>query len=501
MFETTHTKNIRDGNDTATSFPFTFAVNSASDVKVKLVDALGVEGEPLQSSQYGVAVNSDCIGGSVTYPLSGEPLLLGEKIVIYRKTPLTQDKKFTPGNSYEAVVIGKVLDKVTMQNQETKEEVARCVKTSISSTETPEQLLSSIYTARDDAASSASLSAQEAQNAENARLGAQGYQVAASNAKADAETARDEAQTIKDSIATETTTSIADIQAQEETSKANVTTTGATIVAQAETARDEAQAAAASVEMPVSPNEGDFLRRGADGWEGKTIAEVTTAVASEGNFAKADLSNVDDNSIALTKLKTVADNANKLIGYDENGIPSPLNLPSGGGAWSVKESNSHSGSTLNITGITKTIKIILSNIKKTSDSGPLTLCVRTSSNNGISYDSGSSDYAYQFRLSQGNNISGVDPQYNVGTNHIPLEVNPTANSGDTADVVIQINNPQTTKGYKNILFEASSYTSPIEIINGHGIRLSTSIINAISVYNTAYNNASFSCDYIVLELN
>lgn len=120
---TTATKITSQGNGATTAWPFTFAIQSASEVVVTLTDSAGTV-TTLPSSSYSVTINAATgsnptpVGGSVTYPLSGSPLALGNFLTVQRIAPLTQPTSLAnQGISWQST-IESALDDLTFQTQQ-----------------------------------------------------------------------------------------------------------------------------------------------------------------------------------------------------------------------------------------------------------------------------------------------------------------------------------------------------------------------------------------------
>lgn len=119
-----------NGNDSSTSFPFAFRVFSKDDVQVQFANAAGVSSTLVLDSDYSVTVNADqdaTPGGSITYPISGDPLAAGEKLVILGAVPYEQTTDLPAGGAYRASVVEDALDRTVMQVQQLSEELGRAL--------------------------------------------------------------------------------------------------------------------------------------------------------------------------------------------------------------------------------------------------------------------------------------------------------------------------------------------------------------------------------------
>lgn len=112
------------GNDVATEFPFGFRVFSKSDIEVILTGAEGGEATLTLDSHYSVALNADQDanpGGTVTYPISGDPLATGEKLTGIGSLPESQETDITNGGGFFPQVIEDRFDYLTILIQQLRE--------------------------------------------------------------------------------------------------------------------------------------------------------------------------------------------------------------------------------------------------------------------------------------------------------------------------------------------------------------------------------------------
>lgn len=87
------------GNGSVTVWGFAFPVPNLAWLQVKTKDPTGAL-STVPSTDYTVLMNPDGIGGSLTYPLSGEPLQVGWRIRIRRVVPLVQEVSIVDQGSY-----------------------------------------------------------------------------------------------------------------------------------------------------------------------------------------------------------------------------------------------------------------------------------------------------------------------------------------------------------------------------------------------------------------
>lgn len=118
------------GNGVATTFPFAFAIFDKTDVKVVLVDELGVSSTLTLDSNYSVVVNANQSanpGGSITYPISGLPLAVGYQLVLLGNLANDQPTDITNSGGFYPTVIEDMSDRSTIQIQQLAENVSRAI--------------------------------------------------------------------------------------------------------------------------------------------------------------------------------------------------------------------------------------------------------------------------------------------------------------------------------------------------------------------------------------
>ena len=140
------------GNGSTTEFPIEFyfetgwivatfsTVNDSEEVMSE---------EVVDSGEYTLSGAGEESGGSLTYPLSGEPLSASERLSIERVVPVTQERVFSNTKPYDATQHGAALDKLTMVSQEHGDDLGRCVKVPVGEETDPDDLLLAL---RQDAA-------------------------------------------------------------------------------------------------------------------------------------------------------------------------------------------------------------------------------------------------------------------------------------------------------------------------------------------------------------
>ncbi len=224
-----------------------------------------------------------------------------------------------------------------------------------------------------------------------------------------------------------------------------------------------------------------------------------------------------DDAVTLAKLAAGTDG--NLISFDTSGDPVAVATGTDGqvltssganavcafedassGAWSVKASGTASGAAnYTFTSITKPVMMYLRNIVPSTDGTYLKL--QTSSDGGSSYDTGSSDYAY-------NNVEMIAGSSNnngsTGTGNFYIAGQAMYNStGEVTNCVFTIFNPEDATRYTALLHSTttSEYGSYIGFKTwvGGGQRNEVAIVNAFRLTTLSGNNFEF--DYELLELN
>jgi hypothetical protein len=116
------------GNDSTTEFPYDFFIPDAASLRVyRYSPTTGTE-TLVSSSSYEVTGLGDDDYGSVTYPLSGDPLPTGEKLIIKRLVPYHQNMDVQNQGGFFPEVLEDQLDRMVMQTQQLAEEVGRALR-------------------------------------------------------------------------------------------------------------------------------------------------------------------------------------------------------------------------------------------------------------------------------------------------------------------------------------------------------------------------------------
>lgn len=124
-----------DGNDVTTSFPFTFKVFAAVDLRVVLTAPSGVETDLVLDSDYSVTLNGNqdtSPGGTVSYPLSGDPLPTDWRLTLIGAIDYLQPTDITNGGGFYPQVVENALDRSVMLIQQVAEEIDRTIRVAVS---------------------------------------------------------------------------------------------------------------------------------------------------------------------------------------------------------------------------------------------------------------------------------------------------------------------------------------------------------------------------------
>lgn len=174
------------GNGSTTQFPFSFKVFSASDVRVVRTDSVGAESDLGLGTDYTVALNADQDanpGGTVTAttaPAVGYLITITSQVQNLQPVTLTNQGAFYPK------VINDAFDRLTILVQQVAEQVGRAVKVDISSSLSPDQLITQLYTAVANALGYSNAASSSATAAANGATAASGSAAAAAQSAIDA---------------------------------------------------------------------------------------------------------------------------------------------------------------------------------------------------------------------------------------------------------------------------------------------------------------------------
>ena len=122
------------GNDSATEFPFEFKVFATSEIAVILSDGT-TETTLTLGGDYSVTLNSDQNadpGGTITYPLTGDPLADGETLAVIGALPYNQTTSISGGGNFRPEVHQTAFERNVMQTQQLAELCGRTIRAAAS---------------------------------------------------------------------------------------------------------------------------------------------------------------------------------------------------------------------------------------------------------------------------------------------------------------------------------------------------------------------------------
>lgn len=114
---TTSNSAVAQGNGVTTSFSFSFPVPLASYLQVYYADTTGAISLLPPSSYFASGIGT-AAGGTVTYPLAGNPIPIGSSLLIKRVLPYQQLTDIINQSGYYPNVVENALDNLEMQIQQ-----------------------------------------------------------------------------------------------------------------------------------------------------------------------------------------------------------------------------------------------------------------------------------------------------------------------------------------------------------------------------------------------
>ncbi len=111
------------GNGVTNTFDFTFVGESSDNISVIYIDEDGAT-TTLSPVEYTIFLNPASvgslwgIGGTVTYPISGDPIANGTSLTVTRTLPLTQLTSISNQGNFAPTVIERAMDQLEMQIQQ-----------------------------------------------------------------------------------------------------------------------------------------------------------------------------------------------------------------------------------------------------------------------------------------------------------------------------------------------------------------------------------------------
>lgn len=121
------------GNGSNTSFPFVFVCYAKTHLVVVKRSTANVDTTLVLDSDYSVALNLDGTpGGTITYPLIGSALAVGEYLTVVSNQPAEQDTNLTNAGAFFADTVEGMSDYLTILEQQNAEAISRTPKFPIS---------------------------------------------------------------------------------------------------------------------------------------------------------------------------------------------------------------------------------------------------------------------------------------------------------------------------------------------------------------------------------
>lgn len=153
-----------------TQLPFSFAIFELTDVYVATATSdLEVASHLVYGSDYTVTMNSDqstAPGGTVTLSV---PIVDGQVVVVGSAIPYNQTTQLTNFSRFPPEIINTALDRIVVQIQQIVEGLDRTLSVPVTSSMTPDEMITMLLTAQNDAsqyAEAAAVSAKEAKDIE-----------------------------------------------------------------------------------------------------------------------------------------------------------------------------------------------------------------------------------------------------------------------------------------------------------------------------------------------
>lgn len=175
------------GDGTTRTFTFSFKIFDKSQVKVLTSTDGGDSETTVDDALYSVTLNDDqdvTPGGSVT--MTTAPAV-GVRLSILSAVPYVQTMVLTNRGGFYPDLINDAVDRAVILSQQNREMLERTVRVPSTSDQTPEELGSELFAARDAAQASASQAAASESNAAGYAAAAQAAQTAAEDALASVE--------------------------------------------------------------------------------------------------------------------------------------------------------------------------------------------------------------------------------------------------------------------------------------------------------------------------
>jgi hypothetical protein len=116
------------GNGAQTIFNYGFLVPLTSGFELILTDTTTGAQSVLSTAVYSVSGQGVATGGTFTYPLVGSPIASTQTLTFVRQLAAEQTTNFGNQNGYYPEVVEAALDALTMEIQQLKAQLARCIQ-------------------------------------------------------------------------------------------------------------------------------------------------------------------------------------------------------------------------------------------------------------------------------------------------------------------------------------------------------------------------------------
>ena len=216
----TVSRNEYTGNGSTTVFAYGFKINADADIVVTIVDAAGTETVLTITTHYTVSGAGVAGGGNVTLEdltsvVGSAALPSTYDMALTRKITIEQETDLSSQGGFSEETHESAFDKFIMIDQQQQEILDRCVKSYVTSTTTPDDLMDDIAAAV-VVAQAAQTGAETAQTgAETAQTGAEAAETGAEAAQTGAETAETNSETSENNAAaSEAAAQVAQIAAE-----------------------------------------------------------------------------------------------------------------------------------------------------------------------------------------------------------------------------------------------------------------------------------------------
>jgi hypothetical protein len=146
------------GNGVTTVFDYAFLILEGT-AQVTLTEiATGIEGDPIDAADYNITGEDNENGGTIEYPLVGDPLAATHKINIKRVVDIEQVLALNNQSAFFPELLEGQLDRIVMMIGQQQEQIDRAILVGTGAISTPQEFIDALL----DAASSAEAAAATA---------------------------------------------------------------------------------------------------------------------------------------------------------------------------------------------------------------------------------------------------------------------------------------------------------------------------------------------------